>query len=345
MDPKKAFNTVDHEILGRKLKMYGLGQLACKWFCDYLNGRVQFTKVNGVMSGMREMKCGVPQGSILGPLVFLVYINDQSKYLGECRTSLYTDNTAVYYSSSSYVDVMLALRIEADNLTQWLRVNKLTLNVAKTKYMLFGTKRKLDHIQPMKLSANNEEIERVTNSKYLGIHLGEALNFEVHLDTLYRKTCSKLGAVKKARNCLNQGMSLKLYRSLVLPHLHYGDLIYMCSTKERLHKLQLIQNIACRIILWVSKDKHVNDMHRELNLLNLDTRRDMHLSFLCHRNIYTNEYASLGKYFNPVGQNGRQETRYGNGMNMKVPPIRSNKGRCSVEFRGPSHWNKRGPLN
>ena len=98
--------------------------------------------------------------------------------------------------------------------------------------------------------------------------------------------------------------------------------------------------MACRIVPRASKDRHVNDMHAELNLLKRDTRRDVHLSFLCHRNIYVEDYSSLGKYFRPVANRGRRVTRYENDMNMSVPSIKSSKGHCSIECRGPTHWNK-----
>ncbi len=181
-----------------------------EWFASYLQGRTQYTKVNGKISANRTIKCGVPQGSILGLMLFLAYVNDLSRYLGDCRTSLYADDTAVYCSSNSYVEIILSLRIEASNIIQWLRANKLTLNVSKTKFMVFGTKQCLRGTEEMPLYADDEIIERVHSFKYLGVTLDESLTFEIHVDNLYKKTCSKLGAIKKARLCVNQETALML---------------------------------------------------------------------------------------------------------------------------------------
>ncbi len=105
LDLKKAFDTVDHAILAQKLSMYGIGDQAIKWFASYLTGRKQVTKVNGQTSSERVIKCWVPQGSILGPLLSFVYINDLNKYLGDCSVNLYADDMAVYCASNSYVNI------------------------------------------------------------------------------------------------------------------------------------------------------------------------------------------------------------------------------------------------
>ena len=110
---------VDHNILVRKLGMYGFGHQACSWFKSYLSGRVQATKVNGQVSDERVMSCGVPQGSILGPLLFIIYINDLKCYLNECKVSLYADDTALFAALSSYIDLMLSLRIDMSVISEW----------------------------------------------------------------------------------------------------------------------------------------------------------------------------------------------------------------------------------
>ena len=195
LDLKKAFDMVDHS-------MYGLSDNARNWFLSYLSGRIQMTRVKGTLSGSRDMKCGVPQGSILGPLLFIVYINDLSVYLNECRVSLYADDTALYATSESYIDLMLALRIDMATVTEWLKLNKLTLNVGKTKLMIFGSQRKLNRINEVKLELNGVNIERVETFKYLGITLDQCLTFESHIQYVYNKCCARLGMLRKAQNCL-----------------------------------------------------------------------------------------------------------------------------------------------
>ena len=140
-----------------------------------------------------------------------------------------------------------------DNVVQWLRLNKLTLNVKNTKLMIFGTHQKLKNIKHSPLFINNEVVEKVDNFRYLGMILDPCLTFTAHIIKLYKKTCSKIGMIKKVRYLIDHSIALSLYKSLVLPHLDYCDTIYMTSTQEDLNKLQLAQNVACRTLLLADK--------------------------------------------------------------------------------------------
>ena len=192
LDLKKAFDMVNHKILMKKLQKYGFNYLTVKWFESYLTGRYQCVKVMGVWSGELVVRCGVPQGSILGPLLFSLYINDLPEYLENTLVSLYADDTALYYQNESYVDIILNMRIELETVKQWPLLNKLTLNVKKTKFVIFGSKYKLRQVDNLKLYIDGEEIERVNTFKYLGLMLDCELNFESHISYTYRKACSKL---------------------------------------------------------------------------------------------------------------------------------------------------------
>ena len=195
LDLKKAFDTVDHGVLLRKLHMYGLDANSVAWFNSYLSGRYQQTKVNGSLSKSRHMSHGVPQGSILGPLLFIIYINDLSTYLSETKTSLYADDTAIYCSSVSAVEVVLSLRMDLSMVTEWLRANKLTLNTSKTKYMFIGSKPLVSKIADQNISMGGASLERVQVFKYLGLWLDENLTFDFHVNKVYNKACQRLGAI------------------------------------------------------------------------------------------------------------------------------------------------------
>ncbi len=123
--------------------MYGMSNQTREWFLSYLSDRKQQAKVNGKLSSERRIRCGVPQGSILGPLLFIIYINDMTKYLNECQARLYADDTALFMQSVSYIDLILGLKIEMEFVFEWLKANKLTLNLKKTKFMVFGSKNRL----------------------------------------------------------------------------------------------------------------------------------------------------------------------------------------------------------
>ena len=299
LDLKKAFDTVNHEVLLKKLNMYGFNEQSISWFQDYLSNRIQYAKVNGTISDSRITRCGVPQGSILGPLLFIIYINDLSKYITECHVNLYADDTALYIESPSYIELILSLRLELETLSQWMLANKLTLNVRKTKFLIFGTKPKLKKLPtvPLQLTINNQNIEQVSSFKYLGIILDDSLNFIEHIDHVYKKSCNKLGAIRKCRKHLNKGLSLMMYKSLVVPLIDYCDIVYMQTNKDSLQKLQIVQNIACRLILEAGPRDHIEEMHKELKIDYLNTRRYNHLLAECHKNIHTEKTLPLKRFF------------------------------------------------
>ncbi len=340
LDLKKAFDTIDHKILLQKLNKYGLGIRALGWFTDYLTHRYQCTRVNYKTSETRLIKCGVPQGSILGPLLFILYINDLEHYLEGSRINLYVDDTALSVCSESFIDLILLLRQELFTVEQWLLANKLTLNASKTKYMLFGTKHKLNNIPNFNLYMGGELLERVESFKYLGVKLDQHLTFQDHIDWVYRKSSMKLGAIRKIRKNLTQPIALSLYKSLVLPHLDYCDIVFDCASKEHLNRLQIFQNSACRTILLADSDTHISDMHNQLGLLYLQNRRDLHLAVTCHKSIYFNGLSSLSEFYIPVVSVTGRSTRQTDTVCMRVPRMRTKIGQQAISYRGPKHWNR-----
>ena len=171
LDLSKAFVTVDHNIMLDNLCEHGLKWSAVSWICSYLSDRVHVTKINGVMSGERRIQCGVPQGSILGPLLFTIYINDLSKHVTLGNTYLYADDTAVVISSDN-PDIMSNMLCQTmHELDVWFSSNKLSLNVSKSKLMLFGTQQQLCNLDTVNVIHRGTELEKCTKYKYLGIFL------------------------------------------------------------------------------------------------------------------------------------------------------------------------------
>ncbi len=221
--------------------------------------RKHLIKVNGVKSTLRNVVCGIPQGSILGPLLFILYINDMCEYLMESRINLYADDTALYYSTHDVVHLMDTLTMEMRCVGEWLRANRLTLNISKTKLVIFCSPAKIRNLPAINLNLYGKEIERVECMKYLGVLLDSSLTFEQHIDYLVDKASKKLGAIRKVRDVLDRSTTSILYKSLVLPHFDYCDTVYMTSSIKNLNKLQLLQNSACRTILLANRYTSVTD--------------------------------------------------------------------------------------
>ena len=253
---------------------------------------------------------------------------------------VYADDTALYTSASTRIELVLNLRVELSNVDEWLKANRLTLNTKKTKYVVFGTKTKLEHVLPdLNITIGRDKIERVSHMKYLGMVLDEGLTFDEHVAQTYTKASKKLGILRRSREYLDTSTSLTLYKSLVLPHLDYCDIVYMCTSVQNLNKLQLIQNGACRTILKVPKDTSVEQMHQDLSIPTLNIRREAHLATECYKSV-TNPNSGLSYMFNLVSENRTRTTRLTTNRGMLVPHLRTTLGRRAFRYRGPVCWNK-----
>ena len=239
IDLQKAFDTVDHVILLRKLEAMGVSSTS--WFGSYLSGRRQCVEVNGVRSDFLSITCGVPQGSILGPLLFLMYINDMSISLN-CKLSLYADDSALLFSHRDAAVVANRLSEELFSCKQWLVDNKLSLHVGKTECLLFGTGRKLKGVQSFQVFCDGTLVERVHSVKYLGVQLDENLNGTAHVCNILKTCAGRLSFLYRHSFLLDRNCRRILCSSLVQPYIDYccsswyGGL--SSSLKKRLEALQ-----------------------------------------------------------------------------------------------------------
>ena len=178
IDLKKAFDTIDHTILLRKLRIYGVDENGIKFFESYLSNRSQRCCVNGELSETAKITCGVPQGSNLGPLLFLIYINDLPNCLDRASPRMFADDTNISIAANSVTELEQIINSELKNLHQWLLANRLSLNVAKTEFMIIGSRQRLlvhdnEHIR---IEIDGKTIKRVNETKSLGLQIDEHLH-------------------------------------------------------------------------------------------------------------------------------------------------------------------------
>ena len=269
IDLKKAFDTVDHQILLQKLRVYGLAGKEINWFQSYLDNRKQCCKVNGHMSKLDNINFGVPQGSRLGPLLFLIYINDLPLALDSSNVNMYADDTSIYYSSKSISSINNAVNKDLQSLKSWLDENKLSLNVAKTQSILIGSRYKIraveqpDNQKPF-LHIGDEAISIITSTKYLGIQVDQFLNWDEHLVTITKKVSRGLGMLRYAKRYLPLVNVQAMYKSLVEPHFRYCCPVSGLAGITALQKLQKLQNRAARIVTNSPYDAHSQPLIQKL---------------------------------------------------------------------------------
>ena len=219
LDLKKAFDTVDHDVRLGKLSLYGIQESAHDWFDSYLNNRTQKCVVNGSLSKVCSLGCGVPQGTILGPLLFLIYINDLPNCLSFCQPRMYADDTHITYASADLHSMQSSLNRDLSNIHKWLLCNKLTLNSTKTEFMLIGSRQKLSTLsESLELSIDNIAIKQVSTTKSLGILIDNNMAWHSHIDKLSKKIASGIGAIKRIRPFVLPEILHYMYNVLAQPH-------------------------------------------------------------------------------------------------------------------------------
>ena len=243
MDLSKAFDTLDHTILSNKLRYYGITDISLKWFMSNLSQSIQYVEVNDIQSSKRIIQTGVPQGSILGPLLFLIYMNDIPSATEYSTFILYADDTTLF-STMAYSHPALShehnilINGELLKVNDWLVANRLSLNVNKTKYMLFHNSQKDISNFSLNLNLNHGEIEKVSTFNFLGIILDENIHWKPRIENVACKLAKYCGVLSKFKNFLPLHILRTLYYSITHPHLNYGLLIwgFQCNRIVKLQK-------------------------------------------------------------------------------------------------------------
>ena len=340
LDLKKAFDTVDHTILLSKLERCGVRGTPLRWFQSYLFQRKQVCKINNTVSNETDICCGVPQGSNLGPLLFLVYINDLPNCLQTTEGSMFADDTNLSCKGQTSADVEYKLNNDLKNIRKWLISNKLTLNRKKTEYMLIGSKHRLDAIsESPKILYGEYQLKRVKEKYVLGLIIDDQLKWNKH-NVEHCKTISKsIALLRKAKNYVSQEVLVTMYNSLVLPHFSYCSTIWHDhNNTQNIENLLKLQKRAARIITSSDYSIRSHQIFETLQWQPIKTildKRELLLMFKIIKGKAPNYLTMLFSNCNNINYQLRS-----NNLKISLPKPKTDFLKKSFAYRGAASWNK-----
>lgn len=330
LDLKKAFETIDRNKLISTLHNIGISGKVIDWFKSYLTMRTQATIYRGQESDYKYVDLGVPQGSVLGPILFILYVNDIKDVVTLGNINLFADDTVLFVIADSIAEAYSVMKLELSKLTEWLKMKKLKLNVKKTKYMLITNKIRTGHVDT--LSIDGEVVEQVNVVKYLGVMVDEKLNFNEHIDYIIRKAASKYGMLCKINKFLSFDNKVMLYKTLVAPHFEYCASILFLASKRQMTRMQTVQNRTMRLILGCDRmtpSRLMRDMLQWMPVKDRITLRTLTLVFKIKHGLTPTYLTENIQYGSDVHQ---YETRRAN--DFRLPNLTMTGTQNSLFFKG-----------
>ena len=341
IDLQKAFDTIDHDILLNKMKYIGFSSETIKWFKSYLTNRTFIVSIDNCYSNPGNLTCGVPQGSILGPLLFLIYINDMQQ-ASDSMILLYADDSCLIYQDKNVKEIENRLNKDFGNLCNWFIDNKLSVHLGedKTKAILFCPKNKSKVTQTLELSYKDNKIKQYSNVLYLGCILDESMSGELMALRAIKKINDRLKFLYRKKSFLSPALRRLLCNAIIQPHFDYAcSSWYFNLTQAFKKKLQVCQNKCIRFCLQKGNMHHIGFREFELiNWLNVDNR--VIQIILCNvfkflKGTCPHFMSEIFSFADNININTRSSS-----LRLIQPRRKTKKGLNCISYKGPSYWNK-----
>ena len=328
IDMAKAFDTVNHTILCKKLDKLGIKGNFANWIKNYLFKRKQCTMANGITSSYHDITCEVLQGSILGPLLFIIYMNDIKSSCTNSHYLLYADDTVIF--NTKCLDIATTeLQNDLNTFKIWCDRNQLTMNIKKTKYVIFGLRSQTKQITDHELFIQNQKIQKVATYKYLGMILDMNLTFNNHLQQTLNVISYKCLLLSKIRKYINTFTATIIYKSMILPIMEYGDVIYGGAKGKLIQKLQTTQRRILKICTYSQRYIDTDQLYIACKTSKIDLRREIHLNLFMFKQQDNLEIVNSRKI----------NTRAHDALLFTTYKPKNEKCKQNVYYRGAISWN------
>ena len=347
LDLQKCFDSVDREILLKKLSHYGIRGQALNLLRSYLTDRYQYTLINNFASNIELVEYGVPQGSCLGPLLFLIFINDMPLSSMKLIIKLFADDSLLFVSGKNFDEIKNILKNELPKIQNWFSSNKLTINPSKTEYMING---RVQNENLFDIFLNDTPLSKTNSVKYLGVFIDDQLNWRTHIESLEKKLSTACALICKLRYFVSQSCLLKYYYAHVYSHLQYAILAWGSANQSALKKLNVLHRRAVRLMTlhgplknffkYNPEDSHGNFKNLELfkscEILKIEDIYKLEMAKLMRKASTNSLPSALNQVF--------LRPRYPRQKQFLLPLANSKCGEKSLKYAGPKLWESLDPL-
>jgi Reverse transcriptase (RNA-dependent DNA polymerase) len=309
--------------------------VALDLFRNYLTHRKQYVFCAGISSDKKNVALGVPQGSILGPLLFILYINDIVKCSSLLSFFLFADDTTLFHSNKNLSKLVAEMNDELNHLAVWFGTNKLSLNAGKTNFIVFGNKR-LSSVDDCRITLDGNLLKRVQSAKFLGVHIDEKLMWSYHIKDICAKASRGIGILSRMKNIFPAGTLKLLYDTLIYPYLTYCCVMWGNAYMNVLNNIIVLQNKALRLITNSKYRASSGPLYAKLNLLRvIDIHRYQVLIFMYKARTNAIPESCL-KHFevNVLSVHNTRCSSY-----YKIFGFRTDIRKCAISIAGPRLWN------